>query len=1694
MSEHEQTHEREHDDSNDLDGRPAAYIFDLSDVFDTEANDAVADGIKDAAPKEDDDGYEADDALGKGDPNGPLIRYSGQDWIVGLTTREDIVAASDVDAAGKKGGMTTKILGHIADNKPVLFMPTDVEDRIEYQGGRQVYVMKLHGSLMNGSKAEVTITDVDVFFDVRIPDRPPAASLLSKAGQAKLAGMEGDRLAQFGASLKSIVADAGAPDARIENTNAFPNVGYSVDTKAFKRVHVSNLQQRKKAIAAVRAQGYQTMSDDRTCYYRKAAREYGLPLSSWAILSNYEHCPGFTDRSPLAAHIFRVPVANYRPQLDTMASKEKRDAAAKAVAANPLLAKDRTLVLGWDIESYSKRGTGDLPRGEHDEDNAFMICMSAHWKDDTTPLAQIVLVDVETAPDSRWTTVVCGSPKNVLKAFALCWKALAPDIVTGFNDSEYDWPFVAEKARKLGILGWMYNQMSASPWRNTTDESVMRWNYAREKRIKITADENFLSSYLKVPGCVPIDTRVCFKKLYPKSETPKAGGSLKFYLKISDLPSKADMPIKRMWRIYEAALESEGEPDPTTAEEMRHVAHYCVIDAFRCQQLLVRRNVINDYREVSTLAFVSLFDSHYYAGGMKVCNLLAAYAWRRNILVSMIPLERMESGKYPGAYVFPPEKGVVPDPAHMEAVEIAAAELRAALEAETAGEPGAAKRVAEAKVVLLRAFNAFASDRPVTGLDFASLYPSLIMAYNLSPEKILLTEEEANYWRSQGRKLHEIDFQFNGRTIRGWSVLHENKPEEIGLYPTVLIDLFNKRAEVKGVLGTHGAVKELIEIINARATKNAIEAAMTRGLTKEAAEKETARRGATASEVVIAANAILDEALAAKARTDAALAPDAPPPRISPGSTLVEEIADLKRLGKNANGQIEGIRRLFKLATVNGTIAEPTDAQIRAAIVAEYDRACFDWTCANTKQGALKVYMNTFYGEAGNSLSPFFMLHLAGGVTSAGQFNIKLVADFVRSKGFRIKYGDTDSLYLQPPDSVFAECDENYALGKLTREEYFSAMVRITMRALNQVRDDVNAMLLANNGTKYLKMAYEEVLYPVVFTGKKKYFGVPHLNEVNFHPEKLFIKGIDVVKQGQPGLAIEIGKRVMWACMSIDNKLSLRAVVEEKLRDAVVNGEQWNFEHFIKTDAWKPNKNNVAVHRFIARMRVRHAAEKAENERIVAAGGQPKPYMYELPEPGERFSYIIAKTGAAFDLQGRKSTMRKGDRMEFSKNARELGHEVDVAFYMISYIVGLCARFINGEAQFAPPGNNLEDKKIDELSQKAAKKYLENFIKGLSNLDSTMMRKRGFAYRRAFNAAAKVARGALIERVGANAAEVLHGSWLSYEFFDDEAGGDDDDEATVDNVSAMVNNVWKSATDFAASTIAADGPVWCRELGLEMGIEANGSDSRPTSPGPEVAAPAAPVAPKPLVTTKKLSAVPTMTAKAAAAAAAAPRAAPIAKVASTNAKAAPASAKAMPAATIVKTTATSAKAAPAKAAPATKLFKTPTGLAANRRRNRGPAMESFVSSSIDRLEASTRARMAEAMPVVGEIAMRYEADLSRLVHETRVLEHRSHPEIGTGDGAPYLKKDENTPPTQYGLVGITEADEKALSDFRRIWFDAVGIQMSRQRNVQFTQHLARLKDKRLGATAAPPKGGRDKIIAAAAAKMRTSGELDFADM
>ncbi|PKK56492.1 DNA/RNA polymerase [Rhizophagus irregularis] len=466
---------------------------------------------------------------------------------------------------------------------------------------------------------------------------------------------------------------------------------------------------------------------------------------------------------------------------------------------------------------------------------------------------------------------------------------------------------------------------------------------------------------------------------------------------------------------------------------------------------------------------------------MKVRNLLGAYAFKRDMVFSTRVCENIEKGKYPGAYIFPPKKGIE-------------------------------------------------SRRPVTGLDFASLYPSLIMAYNLSSDKIILTHGEAD--------------------IKG-------------LYPVVLEYLFNKRVELKTHLALLGKKKRHLE-----------------KMISSAKEK---------------------------------------------GNRIPES------LNSEYSSSFEGI----------------------------YEH---------------------FYGEAGNSKSPIFLRELAGGTTSAGKFNLNLVVEFVTKKGFGIKYGDTDSLYLTCPDKYYEKCDKAFSRKELSKEEYWTEMVEITMDMMKRLRDQVNAYLRIKSSTSCLKMAYEEVLFPVCFTGKKKYFGIRHEDVVNFRPDNLFMRGIDTVKQGNFELFRFIREKIMWEAMGINNTRSIHEIVKDALRDA--RFKQCDFNQFIAISKWKAKGGLPCNKIFMERMRERIASGKKN---------------IKIPDSGEHYCYVVVNDSPRYKEDGTKSTRK-------------------------AIIWRMCARFINEDDSFQPPpsdkimqikDSDKREKEIDDYSQKKAKNWLKRYIKGL---------------------------------------------------------------------------------------------------------------------------------------------------------------------------------------------------------------------------------------------------------------------------------------------------------------------------------------------------------------------------------------------
>jgi hypothetical protein len=250
------------------------------------------------------------------DCTGPLVYYNNAGFLASIPPRNDIVAEFD-------NGITAILQQCLSAKQPVHFMPTEVSNDTKYINGISTYILCITGFLINGQKAVVNITGIRPFFDAKVPENYSPS--LFKTTLARILSITLKNTSKFG----------------FEDIRAYPLRGYHTEKRAYIRITTWNHFDQYNALKAVRGVGIHTASDDLNCqyYHHKVACEERLPLSSWAVLSNYlyEHIQGGT-------YLFQISVNNYNLIND--------DDYNNPLISSALL-RDRTLVLAWDIETYS---------------------------------------------------------------------------------------------------------------------------------------------------------------------------------------------------------------------------------------------------------------------------------------------------------------------------------------------------------------------------------------------------------------------------------------------------------------------------------------------------------------------------------------------------------------------------------------------------------------------------------------------------------------------------------------------------------------------------------------------------------------------------------------------------------------------------------------------------------------------------------------------------------------------------------------------------------------------------------------------------------------------------------------------------------------------------------------------------------------------------------------------------------------------------------------------------------------------------------------------------------------------------------------------------------------------------------------------------------------------------------------------
>ena len=290
-----------------------------------------------------------------------------------------------------------------------------------------------------------------------------------------------------------------------------------------------------------------------------------------------------------------------------------------------------------------------------------------------------------------------------------------------------------------------------------------------------------------------------------------------------------------------------------------------------------------------------------------------------------------------------------------------------------------------------------------------------------------------------------------------------------------------------------------------------------------------------------------------------------------------------------------------------------------------------------------------------------------------------------------IVVSNTDSIFLLPKKELLGPAVEP--------RDKVTACQRMAEKLLVDILAGIR--VITKRESNVLDMELDKLLYPALYCGKKKYYAI--IWEGDREPEE-YISGLEFKKRGKSQLLRDLSQRVVTESMEFSFNKDMLEFVVDVLHDGVEEIKRKPIDYFIKQTKYRPGKQGSA-NMFIARM---HEKEKMD------------PVLYQVPDPGVTFEYILTASIDPYMSDGRKRNMKKTDQWEFRHVVERLKMKPDYLYYLDD-VIGSLARFINYYPQFkAEEGDIVDMDAADKKSQKNAEKYLRTRLLEFS--DSTQLK------------------------------------------------------------------------------------------------------------------------------------------------------------------------------------------------------------------------------------------------------------------------------------------------------------------------------------------------------------------------------------
>lgn len=241
---------------------------------------------------------------------------------------------------------------------------------------------------------------------------------------------------------------------------------------------------------------------------------------------------------------------------------------------------------------------------------------------------------------------------------------------------------------------------------------TFNYDVRNDRKIKMSAENSMAVSTLKTRSLIHIDVRMMIKRKLNDKEMLK--GSLNKYLTDYKLPLKIDLPYETQERGY---LEDD-------VDIMTETAEYCIIDSLSCYRLLVAAALL-----VDKLGFAELTNTGMKAGienadTAKISNYINMFANKEGMVMTEWRRQSGNHDTFKGGHVVDPHVG-------------------------------------------LRHW--------VFSIDFSSLYPSVMKAYNICPTNIIKDPKIAALYMAKGYNMRKFVVPVSDKDVTIWIKQQKNE-------------------------------------------------------------------------------------------------------------------------------------------------------------------------------------------------------------------------------------------------------------------------------------------------------------------------------------------------------------------------------------------------------------------------------------------------------------------------------------------------------------------------------------------------------------------------------------------------------------------------------------------------------------------------------------------------------------------------------------------------------------------------------------------------------------------------------------------------------------------------------------------------------------------------------------------------------